>query len=151
MANSAGLCNSFKTDLMNGVHAFSAVTGGKVSADTFKGALYLASANITPSTGSYTTSGEASSAGYTAGGQAIPNTVAPTNGGGSTTYWTPSGSLTWSGVTISNFDTLLIYNDTVASKNAVGVFTFLAQSITAGTFTLTMPTNSSSTGLIRIG
>jgi hypothetical protein len=30
------------------------------------------------------------------------------------------------------------------------VFTFTAQTITAGTFTLTMPTNDASTGLLRI-
>ena len=58
--------------------------------------------------------------------------------------------MTWTGVTITAFDTLLIYNSTVANKNAVGVFTFSSQSITSGTFTLTMPTNNSTTGLIRI-
>jgi hypothetical protein len=48
------------------------------------------------------------------------------------------------------FDALLIYNDTSAGKNAVGVFTFGSQTVTAGNFSLTMPTNDSSTGLIRL-
>ena len=149
MANTAGLANSFKTDIMNGVHAFSISTGGKAAADTFYGALYYATATMSSATTQYTTTSEVSSAGYTAGGQAIANATAPTNTGG-TTYWTPSGAMTWSGVTITAFDTLLIYNSTVANKNAVGVFTFSSQSITSGTFTLTMPTNNSTTGLIRI-
>lgn len=149
MANTAGLCNSFKTDLMNGVHAFSVATGGKASADTFYGALYLTTGSLSSSTTAYTTAGEVSSAGYTSGGQSITNATAPANTGG-TTYWTPSASMTWTGVTITGFDTLLIYNSTVSGKNSVGVFTFSSQSITSGTFTLTMPTNNSSTGLIRI-
>jgi hypothetical protein len=150
MANTAGLCNTFKTDLMNGVHAFSIATGGKAAADTFYGALYLATATLSSASGAYTTAGEISATGtYSAGGQAITNASAPANTAG-TTYWTPSGSMTWTGVTITGFDTLLIYNSTVAGKNAVGVFTFSSQSITSGTFTLTMPTNNSTTGLIRI-
>jgi len=43
-----------------------------------------------------------------------------------------------------------LYNDTNSGKKSVGVFTFTAQTITAGTFTLTMPTNDASTGLLRI-
>lgn len=151
MANTAGLTYNFKTDLMNGVHAFSVATGGKATKDTFKGALYYASASLAPSTTTTYTAlaGEVTSAGYTAGGATITNANAPANTSG-TTYWTPSASLSWSGVTIAAFDTLLIYNDTVAGKNAVGIFTFASQTITAGTFTLTMPTNDQTTGLIRI-
>jgi hypothetical protein len=48
------------------------------------------------------------------------------------------------------FDAVLIYNDTASGKNAVSVHTFGAQTVTAGTFTLTMPTNDASNALIRI-
>ena len=150
MANTQGLANSFKTDLMNGVHAFSIATGGKASADTFYGALFYATATLSSATSAYTTTGEVANSGsYTAGGQAITNAIAPTNSGG-TTYWTPSASLSWTNVTITAFDTLLIYNSTVSGKNAVGVFTFASQSITAGTFTLSMPINNTTQALIRI-
>jgi hypothetical protein len=44
---------------------------------------------------------------------------------------------------------VLIYNFTQSNK-AVSVHTFTAQTITAGTFTLTMPTNDSSLALLRI-
>jgi hypothetical protein len=52
-------------------------------------------------------------------------------------------------VTLSTaFDAVMIYSTTDTNRN-LGVFTFGSQTITAGTFTLTMPTNDSSTGLIR--
>jgi hypothetical protein len=44
---------------------------------------------------------------------------------------------------------VLIYNSTQGDK-AVSVHTFGSQTVTAGTFTLTMPTNDANTGLIRI-
>ena len=47
------------------------------------------------------------------------------------------------------FNCVMIYNSTQGNK-AVSVHTFGDQTITAGTFTLTMPTNDSSTGLLRI-
>jgi hypothetical protein len=47
------------------------------------------------------------------------------------------------------FDTVLIYNST-QGDTAVSVHTFGSQTITAGTFTLTMPANTTSTALIRL-
>jgi hypothetical protein len=41
---------------------------------------------------------------------------------------------------------MLLYNDSNTAKAAVAVFTFGSQSVTAGTFTLTMPTNDLTTG-----
>ena len=65
-------------------------------------------------------------------------------------FVTPSASITYSGVTLSTaFDAVLIYNSTQSDK-AVSVHTFGSQTITAGTFTLTMPANTTSTALIRL-
>jgi hypothetical protein len=44
---------------------------------------------------------------------------------------------------------VLIYNVTQGGK-AVSVHTFGAQTVTAGTFTLTMPTNAAGTALLQI-
>jgi hypothetical protein len=53
-------------------------------------------------------------------------------------------------VTLSTaFDAVLLYNSTQGDK-AISVHTFGSQTITAGTLTLTMPTNDATTGLIRI-
>ena len=151
MANTPGVCYTFKTDVLKGVHAFQSATGGKGAADTFKGALYLTAASpaIANTTTAFTTTGEVPASGtYALGGQIITtNTVANTLG---VAYWTPGASLSWTGFTGTNFDTLLIYNNTVAGNNAVAVYTFSNQIITAGTFTLTMPTNDAVTGLLRL-
>jgi hypothetical protein len=112
-------------------------------------ALYLASASLGAGTTAYSGTGEVAGANYTAGGAAVTFGTAP-NSSGTTAFVTPSASVSWATVTLSTaFDAALLYNDTNSDK-AVAVFTFGSQTVTAGTFTLTMPTNDASTGLIRI-
>lgn len=146
------MCTSFKVDLLNAVHAFNGtgVPAHTVStADTFKAALYLASATVNASTTAYSASNEVSGTGYTAGGVAVTFGTAPSSTS-TTAFITPSASISFSNVTLSTaFDAVLIYNSTQSNK-AVSVHTFGSQTVTAGTFTLTMPTNDSSTGLIRL-
>jgi hypothetical protein len=151
MANSQALSTSFKVDLLNGLHAFgTTVVRGATTKDSFKGALYLASGSLGAGTTAYSATSEVSGTGYTAGGAAITNATAPSSSG-TTAFWTPSASIAWTSLTLGTaFDALNIYNDTAAGKNSVGVYTFGSQTITAGNFTLTMPTNDASTGLIRL-
>jgi hypothetical protein len=150
MANTQAICTSFKVELLKGHHNFgTGVTRGATTKDGFKAALYLASATINASTTAYTTSGEVSGTNYNAGGVSVPNTTEPTNTG-TTAHWTPSSSIVYPTVTLSTaFDAVLIYNDDQGDK-AVAVYTFGSQTITAGTFTLTMPTNDGTTGLLRL-
>jgi hypothetical protein len=150
MANSAGVCTSFKVELMKGHHNFgTGVTRGTTTKDTFYGALFLTSATISPATTVYATTGEVSGANYTAGGAAVTNGTEPTSSGTSA-VWTPSASLAWTNVTLGTaFNTLLLYNSTQTGK-AVAVYTFGDQTVNAGNFTLTMPVNDSSTALLRI-
>jgi hypothetical protein len=122
--------------------------------DTVKAALYLASATINAATTAYTATGEVSGTNYSAGGVTVTNATAPTSTNSSSTagvgYWTPSASIVYTTVTLSTaFDTVLIYNSTQSNK-AISVHTFGSQTITAGTFTLTMPTNSTTLALIRL-
>ncbi len=153
MPNTQTICTSFKVDLMNGIHAFSAqsAAGGKATADTFKGALYTSASSLGAGTTSYTSAvTELTGVNYTAGGVTITNANTPASSG-TTAYWTPSANLTWTSFTSNTtFNALLLYNNTVTGKNAVGVFTFGDQLVTAGNFTLTMPTNDATTGLIRL-
>lgn len=155
MANSAAMCTSFKVQLLNGSHAFGDQAANAVrtvtTKDSFKMALYLASASLGAGTTAYSATGElAASGNYTAGGNAVTNATAPTSSG-TTSFWTPSASVSWAALTSSgSFDAALLYNDTSTGDLAVAVFTFGAQSVVAGTFTLTMPVNDASTGLIRI-
>jgi len=155
MANTASMCTSFMGELLTATHNFGvAPIRAATTADTFKGALYLTSATINAATTAYSTTGEVSGTGYTAGGVSITNATAPTATNSSSTagvaYWTPSASITYTSVTLSTaFDTLLMYNSTQSNK-AVAVYTFGSQTITAGTFTLTMPSNTTTTGLLRL-
>lgn len=155
MANTQAICKSFRVDLLNAIHAFgTTVMRGGTGADTFKMALYLTTATINADTGAYTATGELAATGnYTAGGNAVTNGNAPSNSGGTgiVAFWTPSASVTWSNLTSSgSFDCALLYNDTNASDKSVAAFTFGTQSVTSGNFSLTMPTNDLTTGLIRI-
>lgn len=150
MANTQALSTSFKVDLLMAKHAFgTTVTRGGTGADSFKMALFLASASLGAATTAYSSTGEASGTNYTAGGAAVTNATAPTSSG-TTAYWTPSASVSWSNVTLStSFDAAHLYNST-QSNISVGVYTFGAQTVTAANFSLTMPTNDASNALVRL-
>lgn len=152
MASTYGLCSSFKTELLNAYHNFAAANPVRVvsTVDVFKGALYLNAATLSVATTVYSATNEVANSGsYAAGGQTITNASAPALSG-TTACWTPSGSLSWTTFSATGFDTLLIYNSSQGNR-AVGVFGFSLQTITAGTFTLTMPaTNTAGVALLQL-
>ena len=150
MSNTQAMCTSFKGEILSGIHALgTTVIRAGTGADTLKAALYLASATINAATTAYTATGEVSGTGYSAGGVTVTNATAPTTSG-TTGYWTPSASLTYTTVTLTTaFDCVLIYNSTQSNK-AISAHTFGSQTVTAGTFTLTMPVSDATNALIRI-
>lgn len=151
MANTQAMATSFKGELLNAYHNFSATNPARTinTADSFKAALYLASATINATTTAYTTTGEVTGTNYTAGGVTITSWNAPTTSG-TTGYTTPTASFTYTNVTLSTaFDCVLVYNNTQGNRS-VSAHTFGSQTVTAGTFTLTMPTNDATNALIRI-
>jgi hypothetical protein len=141
---------SFKVEIMQALHALgTTVTRGATTADVVKAALFLASATINAATTAYSTTGEVTGTNYPAGGVTVTNATAP-NSSGTTAFWTPSASIVFTTVTLSTaFDCVLLYNSS-QSNRAISVHTFGSQTVTAGTFTLTMPTNDATTGLLRI-
>ena len=155
MSNTQSMCTSFLSQLMTATHNFgTAPNRGTSAADTFKAALYVTTATVNAATTVYSSTNEVSGTGYTAGGIAVTNATAPSSTNTSATagvgYWTPSANLVYSTVTLTTaFDTVLIYNSS-QSNAAVSVHTFGAQTITAGTFTLTMPSNTTSSALLRL-
>ena len=172
MANTQAMCTSFMGELMVGAHQFGAVTLVSRTSltaptvDTFKALLVLASGTVnasqtnvgTPGTGTPSSSNigtsEVSGAGYTAGGITVTNATAPIATNSSVTagvaYWTPSASLVYTAVILTTaFDTVVVYNSTQGNRT-VSVHTFGSQTITAGTFTLTMPANATTTALLRL-
>lgn len=155
MANTASLCTSFLSEVLTGTHNFGvAPIRAATTADTFKASLYLATATMDATATAYTATNEVSGTNYTAGGVTVTNATAPastnTSSTAGTAYWTPSASISYTNVTLTTaFNAMLLYNSTQSNK-AVGVYTFGNQTITAGTFALTMPSNTTSTALLRI-
>ena len=154
------MCTSFMSQLMLGEHQLGTATLVSRTSltapttDTLKAALYLASATKDASTTVYNTTGEVSGTGYTAGGVTVTNATAPTFTNASATagvaFFTPSASIVYTTVTLTTaFDAVLLYNFTQSNK-AISVHTFGSQTITAGTFTLTMPSNTTTTALLRL-
>jgi hypothetical protein len=160
MANTQSMCTSFMSQLMLGEHQLGAATLTSRTSltapttDTLKAALYLASATMNASATAYTAVNEVSGTNYVAGGVTVTNATAPNSTNASATagvaFFTPSASITYTTVTLSTaFDAVLLYNSTQSNK-AISVHTFGSQTITAGTFTLTMPANTTSAALIRL-
>lgn len=108
-----------------------------------------ASTNYSNITGN---SDEASGTGYTAGGQALATNVTPTTSG-TTAYWSWSANPSWTTVTLNVQGCMFYHNDTRAGAagRAVYVGDFGGQQqVTAGTFTLVLPTNNSSNAILRL-
>jgi hypothetical protein len=149
-ANTAGICVSFKAEILQAFHNLGTTnTRAGTGADTVKGALYYQNEGIGAATTAYSATGEVAGTGYTAGGEAVTNANPPTTAG-TTGYWTPSANLQWTGLTISAlFDCLLYYNSS-QNNRAIMAYNFGAQTVTSGTFTITMPPNLATTALLTV-
>ena len=137
------MCTSFKKELLQGTHNFTASSG-----NTFKLALYTNSASFTAATTAYTATNEVSNSGsYSAGGGALTN-VTPTSSG--TTALTDFADLDFTSATITARGAL-IYNDSAAGDPTVAVLDFGGdKTSTTGTFTIQFPTADATNAIIRI-
>lgn len=137
MSLSQTLTTSFKQQLLQGVHDF--------DTDTFKVALYTASADLNDTTTAYNvaTAGQVSGTGYTAGGAATTTSVSVTD----TTAFVNFGNVSWTAALTARG--ALIYNSSKSNK-AVAILDFGADKTSVTTFTVTMPANTSTTALIRL-
>ena len=140
------LCTSFKQEILQAKHDFTASTG-----HTFKLALYDNNASFTAATTDYTTSNEISGTGYTAGGGTLTN-ITPTTSG--TTAFADFADLVFSTATITARGAL-IYNTTTGggsgTTETVAVLDFGAdKTSTAGDFTIIFPTADASNAIVRV-
>ena len=142
MAITQALCTSFKVEILQGIHNFTASTG-----DVFKLALYTSSANLDASTTVYSSSNEVGNSGtYTAGGGSLTN-ITPTSSG--TTAFLDFADISFTSATITARGAL-IYNSS-KSNRAVAVLDFGSDKIsTTGTFTVQFPTADASNAIVRI-
>ena len=132
-------CTIFKKNLLSGLENFATGT-----TQVYKIALYTANANLNADTLVYTTSDEVVGTGYTAGGEVL--TPIPPDSSGSTAY-VSFNNVSWLS---SNFlcRGALIYNNT--TNAAVAVLDFGSDKTASGTFTITFPTATATTAVIRI-
>ena len=140
--STAAICNSFKKEILDGVHDLGV-------ADAYKIAVYTTTATNSATTTVFSVTNEVGNSGdYVSGGKTCNPTAglkSPTLTTG-TGHWTPQET-SWTGVSFTT-DNVLLHKAT--GGNAVAVFTFASQTVTNGTFTLQMPVDNGTTGLIRI-
>lgn len=127
-------CNVFKTGLLDGDFDF--------SAGTFYIALYTNSATLDASTTAYTTTGEVTDSGYTAGGQALTPTVSSSSG----TSYVTFANVSWSGAITARG--ALIYK--AGANGAVCVLDFGSNKTSTTTFTVQFPAATSTSAIIRL-
>ena len=143
MAIAQAVCNSFKQEILEGIHDFE--SGG----DEFKLALYDDTANLSAATTAYpgdSTGGQVGDSGeYSQGGGVLQSQQVGLDTGVAIVDF---DDLSFTGVTLTARGAL-IYN-TSESNKAVCVLDFGAvKTITSETLTVTLPDNTATTALIR--
>ena len=119
----------------------------QAAGDTFKCALYYASATLNTGTTVYTTTGEVAGTGYTAGGVTLTS-VDPTISNNKCVFDFADAAFT--AVTLTDVAGALIYNST-QSDAAVQVIKFAAlTTAVAQTITIVFPGATSTSAIIRL-
>ena len=136
-------CDVFKTGLMDGTFDFSSTT-----TQVYKIALYTNSASLNQNTTAYTTTGEVTGNGYTAGGKVLTIGVKPTNS--NDISYLSFDDISWTGSTFTSRGAL-IYKYDGSTNPAVCVLDFGSDKTTTnGTFTVQFPSATSTSAVIRI-
>ena len=144
MAITSAICNSFKAEVLQALHNFTASSG-----NSFKLALYTSSATLNKSTTAYSTSNEISNtsgSAYTAGGKVITS-VTPALDGSTACCDFADVSFTSASFTANG---CLIYNDTQSDKACAVVAFGGDKTVSSGTFTIQFPAADASNAIIRI-
>jgi hypothetical protein len=132
--------NTFKIGMMDGSY--------DLAAGSFKIALYTGAASIGPETTAYTTDSEVVATGYTAGGESLSITQAPTigNQSGVATAYMSFADVTWAAELTARG--ALIYDATTLAS--VCVLDFGADKTSTTTFTVQFPAATNTSAIIRM-
>ena len=145
MAITSAICNSFKQEILEAEHNFTASTG-----NTFNLALYDSDATLGAGTTAYTTSEEitnTSGTAYSAKGKALTS-VTPTLD--SSTAVCDFADVSWTSASFTARG-CLIFNDSHSTDAAVCARDFGGdKTATSGTFTIQFPAAAASTAIVRI-
>jgi hypothetical protein len=137
--------NTFKTGLLDGVFNFNTGTS-----QVFKIALYTNAATLNADTTAYTSTGEITSSGYTAGGQTLVISQIPTIGnatGAATTYLSFDNAV-WSTATTARGALIYLANGT--TNPTVCVLDFGSDKTSSTTFTVQFPAVTNTSAIIRL-
>ena len=142
MAITSAICNSFKQEILEAEHNFTASTG-----DTFNLALYDSDATLNKSTTAYTTSEElATTGGYTAKGKALTSVTPVLD---SDTAVCDFANVSWTSASFTARG-CLIFNDDNSDKSVCAIDFGGDKTVTSGTFTVEFPAAAASTAIIQI-
>jgi hypothetical protein len=136
--------NTFKIGILDGTFDF-----GTGTTDVFKIALYTNAATLDSTTAAYTSVGETSGSGYTAGGQVLTVAQVPTVGSGNnTTAYLSFNNAVWTGSIAARG--ALIYKDNGTTNPTVCVLDFGNDKSSSTTFTVQFPAVTNTSAIIRI-
>ena len=142
MAITSAICNSFKQEILEAEHNFTASTG-----DTFNLALYDSDATLSKSTTAYTTSEElATTGGYTAKGKALTSVTPVLD---SDTAVCDFANISWTSASFTARG-CLIFNDDNSDTSVCAIDFGGDKTVTSGTFTIEFPAAAASTAIIQI-
>ena len=145
MAITSAVCNSFKAEVLQALHNFTASSG-----NSFKLALYTSSATLNKSTTAYSSTNEISNtsgSAYSAGGIALTSVTPALS---TDTACCDFADVSFTSATFTA-NGCLIYNDTVSGDPAVCAIAFGAdKTVSNGTFTIQFPTADASNAILRI-
>ena len=145
MAITSAVCNSFKQEVLQAIHNFTASSG-----NTFNLALYTSSATLNKSTTAYSTSNEISNtsgSAYSAKGKALTSVTPALS---TDTACCDFNDISWTSASFTA-NGCLIFNDSASGDPAVCAIAFGSdKTVTSGTFTVQFPTADASNAIIRI-
>ena len=151
MAIASVLTNTFKTELLKGLHSFD-TSGATPAGSVFKIALYNSSADLGTTTTAYTTTEElATATGYTRPGNTLTNIDVTLD---SDTAVCDFSNTSWTSATFTARG-LLLYNTTAitgftTNRSILAINFGGDKTVTSGTFTIEFPAAAASTAIIQI-
>ena len=145
MAITSAICNSFKTEVLQAIHNFTASSG-----NTFNLALYTSSATLNKSTTAYSSSNEISNtsgSAYSAKGKALTSVTPALS---TDTACCDFADVSWTSASFTA-NGCLIFNDSATGDPAVCAIAFGSdKTVTSGTFTIQFPAADADNAIIRI-
>ena len=145
MAITSAVCNSFKQEVLQAIHNFTASSG-----NTFNIALYTSSATLNKSTTAYSTSNEISNtsgSAYSAKGKALTSVTPALS---TDTAVCDFADISWTSASFTA-NGCLIFNDSAGGDPSVCAIAFGSdKTVTSGTFTIQFPTADADNAILRI-